>query len=160
MPMTSNVPPPPANTAPQANTLPQGSPGFVFQPPTAPVDNGSTFQVPIVLNGAADVASIPIQLRYDPAKLTLVNVTGGDFLGRDGQAMALIHRDDGPGNVTVVASRPPGSTGMSGSGTVCVLTFQAKAPGSTNLTMTRSGVMTSKQQQVQAAPAQADVMVK
>jgi general secretion pathway protein D len=74
--------------------------------------------------------------------------------------MALIHRDDGPGNVTVVASRPPGSAGVSGSGTVCVLTFQAKQAGSTSLTMTRAGLMTSKQQQVQATPAQADVVVK
>jgi general secretion pathway protein D len=132
----------------------------VFQSPPAPVDNGATFQVPIILNGASDVASVPLQLHYDSAKLTLVNVTGGDLLGRDGQAMALIHRDDGPGNVTVVASRPPGAAGMSGSGTICVLTFQAKAPGPTSLAMTRAGVTTSKQQQVQAASAQAEIVVK
>jgi general secretion pathway protein D len=148
----------PANPAPAA-AAPTG-PGFVFQAPTTPVQNGETFQVPVILNGADDVGSVPVQLRYDPARLTLVNVTGGDLLGRDGQAMALIHRDDGPGNVTVVASRPPGTAGVSGSGTVCVLTFQAKQAGPTSLTMTRAGVMTSKQQSVQAAPAQADVVVK
>jgi general secretion pathway protein D len=167
---TSETPPPPVNPAPPvagANGAPSapppvaaGGPGFVFQAPTAPIQNGETFQVPLILNGGNDVGSVPVQFHYDPARLTLVNVTGGDLLGRDGQAMALIHRDDGPGNVTVVASRPPGTAGVSGSGTVCVLTFQAKQAGPTSLTMTRAGVMTSKQQQVQAAPAQADVVVK
>ena len=64
-----------------------------------------------MLNSASDVASVPVQITYDPAKLALVNVAAGDLLNRDGQAVALIHRDDGPGNVTVVASRPPGHRG-------------------------------------------------
>ena len=156
MPVENATQPPPATAPPAA----AAGPGFVFQAPTAPVQNGETFQVPLILNDGNDVGSVPVQFHYDPARLTLVNVTGGDLLGRDGQAMALIHRDDGPGNVTVVASRPPGAAGVSGSGTICVLTFQAKQAGPTSLSMTRAGVMTSKQQQVQAAPAQADVVVK
>ena len=59
---------------------------------------GATFQVPVVLTGGTDVASIPLQLTYDPAEAVLVNVDRGDLLSRDGQAVALIHRDDGPGN--------------------------------------------------------------
>ena len=100
--------------------------------PRAPLTAGATFQVPVVLNGATDIASVPLQLQYDPAKLSLVNVAAGDLLNRDGQAVALIHRDDGPGNVTVVAARPPGAAGISGAGSVCVLTFQAKAAGDTH----------------------------
>jgi general secretion pathway protein D len=150
--------PPPTANAPPANAAAGLS--FTFQGPPNPVANGATFQVPITVGGGQDVASVPLQLRYDPDKLTLVNVSGGDFLSKDGQAMALIHRDDGPGNVTVVASRPPGTTGVNGAGTICVLTFQAKTAGGTNITMTRSGVMTSKQQQVQAGPAQVDVVVR
>jgi general secretion pathway protein D len=131
-----------------------------MQAPAGPVAVGSSFQMPVVLNGGADVSAVPLQIKYDPAKLTLVNVTGGDLLSKDGQAMALIHRDDGPGNVTVVASRPPGTTGVSGSGVVCVLSFQAKIPGQTSVTMTRAGAVNSKQQQVPAQPSQADIVVK
>jgi general secretion pathway protein D len=69
--------------------------------PSQPVAAGSTFQVPIVLLGATDVASVPIQVQYDPASLSLVNVNPGDLLSRDGQAVALVHRDDGPGNITI-----------------------------------------------------------
>jgi general secretion pathway protein D len=113
-----------------------------------------------VLNSANDVSSVPVQIHYDPAKLALVNVAAGDLLKRDGQAVALIHRDDGPGNVTVVASRPPGASGVSGSGSVCVLTFQAKAPGPTSLTMTRAGAVDSKQQPLTAQPAQANIVIQ
>jgi general secretion pathway protein D len=100
----------------------------MFSPPGSPVAVGSTFQVPVVLTGGKDVASVPLQVQYDPAKLSLVNVTSGDLLGRDNQAVALVHRDDGPGSITINAARPPGVAGVSGAGVVCVLSFQAKRP--------------------------------
>jgi general secretion pathway protein D len=134
--------------------------GFSLTPPAGPLATGATFQVPVVLNGATEIASVPIQLVYDPAKLSLINVAAGDLLSRDGQAVALIHRDDGPGNVTVVAARPPGAAGISGSGTVCVLTFQAKAPGNTALTMPRAGAVNSAQQQVPATAGHVDLTIK
>jgi len=102
---------------------------LMFSPLAGPVAAGSTFQVPIVLMGATDIASVPLQIQYDPAKLSLVNVSPGDLLSRDGQAVALVHRDDGAGSVNIVASRPPGAAGVAGAGVVCVLSFQAKAAG-------------------------------
>jgi general secretion pathway protein D len=158
--------PPPAS-APQtpganAQAATQAAPGgasFAFNPPPGPLTNGSSFQVPIFLNSAADVASVPVQIQYDATKLSLVNVATGDLLKRDGQAVALIHRDDGPGNLTIVASRPPGAAGVSGSGSVCVLTFQAKATGAASLTMTRAGAVDSKQQPIAATPATASIVI-
>ncbi len=146
---------PPPQPAPQAS-----GPAFTFAAPAAPVANGASFQIPVTLNGATDVASVPIQLSYDPAKLSLVNVAAGDLLNRDGQAVALIHRDDGPGNLTIVSSRPPGAAGVTGSGVVCVLTFQAKAAGQTSLNMTRASAVNSAQQQVPATAAHLDLVVK
>jgi general secretion pathway protein D len=165
----ASTPPPmppagiPAQYAPPQPAAAQSAPGnasFVFTRPPGPLANGSSFQVPVVLNSAHDVASVPLQITYDPAKLSLVNVAAGDLLNRDGQAVALIHRDDGPGNVTVVASRPPGTAGVSGSGSVCVLTFQAKAPGPTSLTMTRAGAVDSKQQPLTVQPTQANFVIQ
>ncbi len=148
-------PPPPAASAPPATGA-----SFTLTPPTASPTAGATFQVPIVLNGATDIASVPIQLQYDPARLSLLNVAGGDLLSRDGQAVALIHRDDGPGNITVVAARPPGATGVTGSGVVCILTFQAKAAGPTSLSMTRAGAVNTAQQQVPAQGTRIDLVVR
>jgi general secretion pathway protein D len=121
---------------------------------------GTTFQVPVILNGAANVSSVPIQVHYDPTKLGLVNVDSGSFLSGDGQAAALIHRDDGQGTVMIVASRPPGAVGVSGGGVVCVLTFQAKAAGPVALTMPRASVVNSAQQTVAAQSTPSSVTVR
>jgi general secretion pathway protein D len=128
--------------------------------PAAPVAIGATFQVPVTLTGGADIASVPLQMSYDPSKLTLVNVDSGDFLSRDGQAAVLTHRDDGPGSININASRPPGAAGVSGNGVVCVLTFQAKASGASVLAITRPGAISSAQKQLPAQGARANIQVK
>jgi general secretion pathway protein D len=133
---------------------------FAFNVPPGPLAAGATFQVPIVLKGGTDIASVPLQLRYNPAALTLVNVSAGKFLNRDGQTVALIHRDDGPGNVTIVAARPPGAAGISGTGTLCVLTFRAKAPGVSALVMTHAGAIDAKEKSLPAQAPQANITVK
>jgi general secretion pathway protein D len=155
----------PANSVPQTNlgvsqpaTAPAGTPPTA--PPTPPAagaasavrlmlnppgqqKNGATFQVPVVVAGAADVSAVPLQIQYDASKMALVNVGPGDFLSRDGQSVAETHRDDGPGNISLNISRPRGASGVSGAGVVCVLTFQAKAPGDANLSISRASATSS-----------------
>ena len=137
-----------------------GAVRFQLAAQPGPVAAGSTFKVPVVLSGGADIASVPLQLQYDATKLSLVNVDNGDFLSRDGQAVALVHRDEGPGEITVNASRPPGAAGVSGAGVVFVLTFQAKAAGESALVITRPAAMSSNQQQVPAQGARVSILVQ
>jgi general secretion pathway protein D len=129
-------------------------------PPQSQQAVGSTFQVSVNLNGGDDVFSVPVQLQYDQTRLTLVNVDAGTLLGKDGQAVALVHRDDGSGGVAVSASRPPGVKGVSGAGSVCVLTFQAKAPGDASIVITKPVVRNSSQQSLPASGSQAVVHVQ
>jgi general secretion pathway protein D len=143
----------------QAPSAP-GRLNYSLVPPPGPVTAGATFQIPVVITGATDIASVPLQLQYDPSKLSLVNVGDGDFLNRDGQSVALVHRDDGPGTIVLNASRPPGAAGVSGAGVVCVLTFQAKAAGESPLSITHAAALTSAQQPVQAQNAQTNIVVK
>jgi general secretion pathway protein D len=98
-------------------------------------------------------------IEYDSAMLSLVNVTSGDFLSRDNQAVALVHRDDGVGNITINAARPPGVAGVNGAGVVCVLSFQAKAAGESTLSMTRAGALSSAQQQIPIQSSKATIVV-
>jgi general secretion pathway protein D len=152
--------PPSTDASPgPAKPPPPSSVNVMFSPPGSPVAVGGTFQVPVVLSGAKDVASVPLQVQYDPAKLSLVNVTPGDLLGRDNQAVALVHRDDGPGSITINAARPPGVAGISGAGVVCVLSFQAKLAGDSTLSMTRAGAMNSIQQVMPASGSQVTIVV-
>jgi general secretion pathway protein D len=143
--------------APNGN--PQGA-SFALSVPPAPLTAGANFQVPVVLSGGTDVAAVALQLHYDATKLTLVNLSPGDYLTRDGQAAPPIHTDQPVGNLTIGESRPPGTHGVSGTGVVCVLTFQAKTAGPSDLNITRASVVNSAQQQMQVASAQASVVVK
>jgi general secretion pathway protein D len=152
------APPVAAGAAPAAAAS-QGA-SFSLNVPSAPLSPGASFQVPVVLNGVADVSSVALKLRYDPTKLMFVNLSPGDLLTRDGQPAPPIHSDQPVGNLTVVASRPPGTHGVSGNGVMCVLTFQAKSAGPSDLSITQASVMNSAQQQVQVASAQAGVTVK
>lgn len=134
-----------------------GGVSLMFNPPSGPVAVGATFQVPVVLSDGTDIAAVPLQIQYDPAKLSLVNVNAGDFLGRDA---AIIHRDDGPGSITIGASRPPGAAGVSGTGVICVLSFQARTAGQSALNITRPAVVNSAQQQVPATGGRVNIVVQ
>jgi general secretion pathway protein D len=149
---TNPAPPPSAPQTPdqamqQASNAANAAPVSVSltAPPTPPAV-GSTLQVPVNVSGGTDVFSVPLQVQYDPTKLTLVNVDSGPYLGHDGQTVALVHRDDGSGGVAISASRPPGVAGVSGSGQLCVLTFQAKAAGDSIVSVTKAAARDSKQQ--------------
>jgi general secretion pathway protein D len=149
-----------ANAASPPSATGVGKVSLILTPPDGPVAAGSTFKVPIVLNNGTDIASVPVQIQYDPASLSLVNVDTGEFLGRDGQAVALVHRDDGPGTITLNVSRPPGVTGVSGSGVVCVLSFQAKAAGESAIAILRAAAVNTAQQQTPAQGARVGIQVK
>ena len=165
------VPQPPAqNFAP--NPAPGAAPAVVpgapatggarisLSPSTPTPAAGTSFTVMVNMNGAADVASVPMQIKYDPAHMTLTNVDTGDLLGRDGQAVALVHRDDGPGLITIAASRPPGTAGVSGGGAVAVLTFQASKAGESDLVVTRPGAQDSHNQPIAVTADNTHISVK
>jgi len=133
---------------------------FAFAPQPAPVAPGATFQISVVLSGGTNIAAVPLQITYDPAKLSLLNVDNGDFLSRNGQAVALVHRDDGPGSVNINASLPPGAAGINGAGVICVLTFQAKASGDSVIAITKPGAVNSSQQFLPAQGARVNIQVK
>jgi general secretion pathway protein D len=152
----------PSITPVEPNTSAGGAgPSFMFDPPTVQATKGNTFPVNLVISGAQNVYSVPVQLNYDPKMLQLVNVSNGGFLSQDGQAVALVHREDETiGQLTITASRPSGAGGVSGQGTVVTLTFQAKAAGQTPLTITRGGARDPGMQPITVNGAQAAVTVQ
>lgn len=121
---------------------------------------GKTFQASVYLSNAHDVFSVPLDIQFNPKVLQLVNVDAGGLLGGDGQAVALVHRDDGNGHVTISASRPPGAKGVDGQGQVCMLTFKAIAPGDSNIALVKVGAKNSLQGNLPATGSVAVVHVK
>jgi general secretion pathway protein D len=104
--------------------------------------------------------SLPVQVSYDPKSLQLLNVSNGTFLSRDGQPVVIVHREDGPGLEQISATRPPGSGGLSGQGTVFTLTFMAKTAGQSTLSITRAVARDAAMQPMQVTTGQAMVAVK
>ncbi|MBZ5722095.1 MAG: type II and III secretion system protein [Acidobacteriia bacterium] len=155
-----------AQPAPQAApqeaqpSSPQGAASFVFDPPAVNQPGGSTFAVNVLLTGSQNVYSVPLQVSYDPKVLQVVNVSNGGFLSQDGQAVALVHRDDGNGTLQITATRPPGSGGVSGQGTVVTLTFVAKAAGQSALTISKGGARDPAMQALPVSGAVASVTVQ
>jgi len=144
--------PGPASQSPgSAAAAPAGPATFSFDPASIAEAKGSTFAVNVMLTGAQNAYSVPLQISYDPKMLQVVNVSNGGFLSQDGQAVALVHRDDDTtGTLQITATRPPGAGGISGQGTIVTLTLVAKAPGQSTLTIARGGV---RDPGMQAAPA-------
>jgi general secretion pathway protein D len=144
-----------------ANPPTQPGTNFLFDPEQVTAVKGNTFVVNLLISGAQNVYSVPVQMNYDPAKLQLVNVSNGGFLSQDGQAVALVHREDETtGTLQITATRPPGAGGVSGQGAVVTITFQAKASGQTPLTITRGGARDPGQQAITVNGAQASVTVQ
>jgi len=148
-------------STPGTNPAGAGATNFLFDPGQITAVKGNTFVVNLLISGAQNVYSVPVQMNYDPAKLQLVNVSNGGFLSQDGQAVALVHREDETtGTLQVTATRPPGAGGVSGQGAVVTLTFQAKASGQTPLTITRGGARDPGQQAITVNGAQASITVQ
>jgi general secretion pathway protein D len=72
----------------------------------------------------------------------------------------LVNRDDSMvGILQLTASRPPGTNGVSGDGSVFTLTFQARAPGQSTLSINRAMIKNAGMQTVPATGSQAIVTV-
>lgn len=157
------VPQQPPAAPPEPQLTPRGpaSASFAFDPPSISQHAGSTFTVNVLLNGAQNVSSVPLELSYDPKLLQVVNVSNGGLLAQDGQIVTVTHReDDSSGVMHVTAARPPGATGISGQGTVVTLTFMAKAPGQGALTIARGGARDPAMQAVPVNGVAATVTIQ
>ena len=151
---------PPAGVQPTAAAAPIGNPIVSFDPATLDQPVGSTFTVNVNLTGGQNVASVPLQIMYNPRVLQLVNVSNGPLLSQGGQAPSLVNRDDSmAGILQVTAERPPGAAGVSGDGSVFTLTFQARAPGQATLSINRANIKTPSGQMNPASGSQAIVTV-
>ena len=134
---------------------------FMFDPPTLTQAKGSTFTVNVLVSGGQNVYSVPVQLNYDPNQLQVLNVSNGGFLSQDGQTVALVNRDDPTsGTLQITATRPPGAGGVSGQGAVLTITFMAKAPGQSALSITRGGARDPAMQPIAMSGAQAAITIQ
>lgn len=132
-----------------------------FNPSQAALQPGAEFTVDVLAENATDLFGAPMRLRWDAKVLRLVEVTRGPLFASDGQQPVFtrnIRNDEG--EAVIVLNRPSGSTGVSGSGTLLTLTFQAVAKGSTAISALELNARNSQLQPIEAQPAPAIINVE
>jgi len=155
-----NVPQPaPANSGAPTPQLMERAATFGFDPASTTQHVGSTFTVNVLLNGGQNIFQVPMQISYDPKLLEVANVSNGSLLSQDGQIVTVTHREN-DGTMQVVATRPPGSAGVSGQGAVVTLTLVAKAPGQASLTIAKGGARDPAMQALPVNGASAAVTIQ
>src|SRR5258705_467015 len=160
-PTAQATPPRPTTGSPSISPASPGGASFLFDPASITQPKGATFTVNILISGAQNVYSVPLQLNYDPSKLQLVNVSNGGFLSQDGQAVALVHREDETsGTLHITANRPPNSARGFGQGSLATLPALAKRSGQSPLTITRGGARDPAMQAITVNGAQAVVTIQ
>jgi hypothetical protein len=129
---------------------------FEFSPPQAAAKPGERFTVTVQVRRAVDLLAAPFRVNYDTARLRLVDIARGEFLG-DGQPVSFV-RDVNTGVVRV--SRLTGASGATGDGALVTLTFEALAPGESTVSLEQLAPVDSRAQPIAFNAAPLKVIVE
>ena len=155
---------PPA-TAPPVTAPPEspaaGPVRVAFNPSQVEANQGGTVTVTLAVEGATDLTAAPMQIQFDPKVLSLTDAVPGGFLGSDGrQPMFTKNIQNESGTASIQLNRPAGSPGLSGSGALITLTFQAVGKGSSTITIPNLTLRNSQGASLTSASPQVGVTIK
>lgn len=171
-------PAPPAEAAPSQPVppvagLPSGIPGLarpgggeasprvVMTASTLQPMANSMVTVNVNVETVQDLFAAPMKIGYNGKVLKLMDVRRGAFLAQDGEQVTFTKSiTEEPGGAIISLNRVAGAGGVSGSGTLVTLLFQAIAPGSTEITFTELTLRDAKLQTIAAPPTPITVTVK
>ncbi len=160
------VAPAPAVPSPQpAPVAPQPAPAAAvrlsLKPAELTVQQGATFVVQLEIENVQALFSAPFRVKFDPQLLRLSEVQPGGLLSGDGKQVNFTRNImNDTGDAVVNLNRMPGSGGISGSGTLAVLTFEAVGRGTTTVTFPGLLLRNYQLQPVPVEPPQLSVTIK
>jgi general secretion pathway protein D len=120
----------------------------------------ATVDVAVAVDGAADLNSAPMQIQFDPKILRLNNVTVGSLMQGNQQPAFTQNVLNDNGSATIQLSRLPGTGGVSGSGALVNLSFQAVGRGMSTVTVPNLTLSNSQGQAITVANPQLSVTVR
>ena len=109
--------------------------GYTLSP--TPIHLGDTFTLDIHAENISDLAGWQFDIAFDPTALEAVDVIEGDFLKMDGGSI-FFHGgtiDNAAGKIGGLSAARFSAQGSSGTGTLVQVTFKAKSPGETEVTL-------------------------
>jgi general secretion pathway protein D len=154
------VPPPAASQS--VESLPVPRLAFVkLAASPSEVNTGGKLTVAVSIENAVDAGGANFALSFNPKILKLVTVQDGGFLSQGGKASSLSPRiDNDNGTATVSVTRPAGPTGVSGSGILASLQFEAVGPGTVSVTFSQASVADAAQTPLPTSSSGTQVTVK
>ena len=128
---------------PEATDRPAPRLAFVrMAGPSEPASRGSRFRVGVSVSNAQQVHGLSFNIRFNPDLVRLVDVQGGGFLSSDGISVALAERlENSLGRAVISMTRPPDSAGVSGSGLLMNLRFEAVGTGDGSISFGPNSVL-------------------
>ena len=132
-----------------------------FLPPQVETNPQGVLTVALIIENATEVSSAPLQVSFDPKVVKLNDAGRGDFFSSDGQIPVFtknIQNDAGAAAMNL--NRLPNTPGVSGSGVLTTLIFQAVAKGSTTVTVPNLTVRNAQGQVVFSGSPQLTINVK
>lgn len=106
------------------------TPALIFKPSATEVARNAQVTVDLQIDNAAELFSAPMRIKYDNKVLKLVEVQRGPFLASDGQQITFSDsKAEDIGTAIINMNRVAGAGGISGSGVLLTLKFQAIGPG-------------------------------
>jgi general secretion pathway protein D len=153
--------PAPAAEPKPAAPAPSTSVKLSFGPAVLETKAGTTATVSLQLENATDLFSSPMRIRFDPKFLRLTAVKPGSLLSGDGQKIVFTENTmNDVGEASVVMNRAPGAGGISGSGSLVVLTFQVLGTGTTKVAVTDLMLRNSQLLPIPAVPPELPVTIR
>jgi general secretion pathway protein D len=153
--------PTPAPAEPRLPGLPSPPGLVVFTPAPVEAKQGANFTVALQANGVSDLYAALMRVKFDPLALKLIGVERGSLPAMDGQQpMFTRNIQSDAGEVSINITRLPGTGGVSGSGALATLTFQAVGRGVTEIACVDLSLRNSQQQPVAAAPPKLAVTIQ
>jgi len=133
------IPPPPAPAA-AAPEPPTTSPGIgaaqvIISPPNGTLRVGQgPYNIPLSITGAQRLSTVTLTVTFDPRVLRVRTVQEGSFL-RSGGANVTFTQQVNNGRIDITMARGADATGVSGTGLLSAVLFDAIAPGTVTLTV-------------------------
>ncbi len=152
----------PTATAPAVTpATPGGAVGLTFNPARVQAQLSTPVKITIEAQNMADLASVPVKVRWDPKILRLEMISPGALLTQDGKIVApsLDIRND-TGDASIDVNRTTGAGGVNGTGPLLQLTFTAVGKGTTTVKVTEATLKNSAQQPIAVQPPSVSVTVQ
>ena len=153
---------PPAASQQSISTLPVPRLAFVkLAASPAEVSVGGKFTIAVSIENAADAGAATFAVTFNPKALKLVSAQDGGFLGQGGQPSSLSPKiDNDNGTAAVSLTRPAGSPGVSGSGVLVNLQFEAVGAGTATITFSQASVADASQTPLPTSSSGTQVTIK